>query len=462
MGTERMEAVDLLVAGPDLVTMDGERRTIPNGAIAVRGGRIAWLGPAEEAARRFTAAERLDAAGRVALPGLIDTHFHTGQQLLRGKIIELARRRHLRLPIWRNYLIPFESVLDEDDVYLSALLAYSNMLRVGTTCFAEAGGPHPDQMGRAAEEVGIRAFIALSTLDMGEGIPETMRMTTREAIDQNVDLVKRWNAPGRGDRVQAWLALRQLIVCSEELWDAFRDLSAELDVRVHTHLAEGTYEVDYATERWGKRPAEHLEHIRFLSPRILAAHSILLSQRELDLYAQRGVAVAHCPLGNYLIGPPKIPEMWRRGIPVGIGSDGASNGSIDLFQAMHISWVAQQSHFGTPWHDRSVFSPEDLLSIATNGGARAIGRGDELGSLEVGKRADLLLVLPQELDLQPVYDPGFTVSRCVNGRDVETAIVDGKVVMKDRRLLTLDEEQLRARIDERWPQIMQRFEAAVM
>jgi 5-methylthioadenosine/S-adenosylhomocysteine deaminase len=261
--------------------------------------------------------------------------------------------------------------------------------------------------------------------------------------------------------VQAWLALRQLIVCSEELWEAFRDLSSELDVRVHTHLAEGTYEVDYATERWGKRPAEYLEHIRFLSPRVLAAHSILLSQREVDLYAQRGVAVAHCPLGNYLIGPPKIPEMWRRGIPVGIGSDGASNGSIDLFQAMHISWVAQQSHFGTPWHDRSVFSPEDLLSIATNGGAGVIGHGDELGSLKVGKRADLLLVHPQELDLQPVYDPGFTVSRGVTGRDVETVIVDGKLVMKDRHLLTLDEEQLRARIDERWPRIMQRFEAAV-
>jgi 5-methylthioadenosine/S-adenosylhomocysteine deaminase len=429
--------------------------------MAIRAGRIVWLGPATEAVHRFAAKQTLQAAGRIALPGLIDTHFHTGQQLLRGKLVELARRRHLRIPIWRNYLIPFESMLDEEDVYLSALLAYSNMLRVGTTCFAEAGGPHPDQMGRAAEEVGIRGFIALSTLDTPEGIPETMRLTTRQAIDRNADLVKRWNTPGRDGRVQAWLALRQLIVCSEELWNTFRDLSAELGVHVHIHLAEGTYEVDYATERWGARPAEYLERIRFLGPNILAAHSILLSQREVDLYAERRVAVAHCPQGNYLIGPPKLPEMRRRGIPIGIGSDGASNGSIDLFQAAHLSWVAQQSHFGTPWHDRSVFSPEDLLSMATNGGAAAVGREDDLGSLEVGKRADVLLVHPHELDLQPVYDPGFTASRCVNGRDVETVIVDGKVVMRDRRLESVDEEQLRARLDERWPRIMERFEATV-
>jgi 5-methylthioadenosine/S-adenosylhomocysteine deaminase len=462
MESNQPEAADLLIVGPDVVTMDGERRTIRNGAIAIRDGRIAWLGPAGEAERRITANERIEAAGRIALPGLVDAHFHTGQQLLRGKLVELARRRHLRIPIWRNYLIPFESILGEDDLHLSALLAYSNMLRVGTTCFAEAGGPHPHQMGLAAEEVGIRGFIALSTLDAAEGIPETMQLTTRQAIDRNLELVKSWNAPGRGDRVRAWLSLRQLIVCSEELWNTFRDLSSELGVHVNIHLAEGSYEVDYATERWGKRPAEYLEYIRFLGPRVLAAHSVLLSQQEVDLYVGRGVGVAHCPQGNYLIGPPKIPEMWRRGVPIGIGSDGASTGSIDLFQAAHISWVAQQSHFGTPWHDRSVFTPEDLLAIATSGGAAAVGCAGDLGSLEAGKRADLLLINPQELDLQPVYDPAFTASRAVNGRDVETVVVDGKVVMKDRRLLTVDEEQLQARIDERWPRIMERFEAAVL
>jgi 5-methylthioadenosine/S-adenosylhomocysteine deaminase len=286
-----------------------------------------------------------------------------------------------------------------------------------------------------------------------------MRLSTREAVERNVELVTRWK--GRSGLVRAWLALRQLLVCSEELWETFRDLAEELDVRVHIHLAEGSYEVDYATERWGKRPAEHLGAIDFLSGRVHAAHSILLSSGEIDLYAERVVTVAHCPLGNYVIGPPRIPEMARRGIPVGIGSDGAANGSIDLFQAAHISWVAQQSHFGTPWHDRSVMSPEDLLALATLGGARALGLGEELGSLEVGKQADLLLINPSELDLQPVYEPAFTASRCVQGSDVETVVIGGRVVMRDRALLTIDEEELRARVQDRWPRIMERFETLV-
>ena len=456
------QPVDLLVSGADVVTMDERRSVIRGGAVAITKGRITWIGPDREAAGRFAPVETVNASGRIALPGLIDTHVHTGQQLLRGKIIELGRRRQLRLPIWRNYLIPFESILGPEDVYLSGLVAYTNMLRVGTTCFAEAGGPHPDEMGRAAEDVGIRGIVALSTVDSGDDIPRSMRMTTPQAIERNTALIRRWHRPEDPDqRVDAWLALRQLIVCTEELWETFRDLANALDVRVHTHLAEGTYEVEYAAEHWGKRPAEHLAAIGFLGPRVHAAHSILLSDDELDLYAKHGVSVAHCPMGNFLIGAPKIPPMLRLGIPVGIGSDGAANGSIDLFRAAHVSHVALQSHYGTPWQVRTVLSAEDLLTMATAGGAKALGRGAELGSLEVGKRADLLLIDSSRLDLQPVYDPTFTAARGVTGSDVETVIVGGRTVMKDGRVLTIDEDQLRARLDRQWPAIMDRFERLV-
>lgn len=454
--------VDLLVSGADLVTMDPQRSVMTRGTIAVTAGRIAWIGSEAEAAGRFSARDRIDASGRIALPGLIDTHFHTGQQLLRGKLIQMSRTRQLRIPIWRNYLIPFESILAPEDVYLSGMVAYANMIRVGTTCFAEAGGPHPDEMGRAAEEVGIRGILALSTLDSGDDIPPGMRMTTQQAIDRNVALVKRWHRPANQNaRIDAWLALRQLIVCTPTLWEAFRDLSGELDVRIHTHLAEGTYEVDYAAERWGKRPAEYLDSIHFLSHRVHAAHSILLSDGELDLYAQRRVSVSHCPIGNFIIGPPRVAAMRRLGIPVGVGSDGASNGSIDLLRAIHVSQVTLQSHFGTPWHVRTVLSPEDLLVMATAGGATALGMADRVGSLEVGKQADIVLIDPSRLDLQPVYDPLFAVARGATGADVETVIVDGKPVMKDRHLLTVDEEQLQGRLSRQAPAIMDRFERLV-
>jgi 5-methylthioadenosine/S-adenosylhomocysteine deaminase len=253
------------------------------------------------------------------------------------------------------------------------------------------------------------------------------------------------------------LSLRQLLVCSRELWDAFRDLADESGSRVHIHLAEGTYEVDYATENWGKRPADYLNGIGFLGPRTHAAHSIMLSADEIDLYAEQQVSVAHCPLGNFFIGPPKVPEMRRRGIRIGLGTDGASTGSLDLFEAIRVSWVALQSQYGTAWHDRSVLSLEDLLQMATLGGAQALGMGDHIGSLEVGKRADLVIANPRHWDLQPVYDPMFTAARGLTGRDVETVVVDGQTVVDGGVLLTVNEAELRARLAERWPVIMDLF-----
>jgi 5-methylthioadenosine/S-adenosylhomocysteine deaminase len=357
--------------------------------------------------------------------------------------------------------IPFESVLTEDDMLLSAQVGYANALRVGTTCFADAGGPHPDQMARAALQVGIRGLVALSTMDTGDGLPAAMKFSTRAAIDANAALIKAWGTSAALSRVGATLALRQLLVCTQELWESFRDLAAEQGARVHIHLAEGTYEVDYAAEQWGKRPAEHLDSIGFLGSHVHAAHSILLSEHELDLFASHAVSVAHCPLGNFIIGPPKVPEMIRRGIRVGLGTDGAASGSLDLFEAIRVSWIALQSHYGTPWHVRTVLAVEELLRMATLGGADALGMGDQLGSIEAGKRADIVLVNPRHWDLQPIYDPVFTVARGVSGRDVESVIVDGQLVVRDGALVTLDEEELRARLAQRWPAIMARFESAI-
>ena len=386
VGENQKQGADLLVLGGDLVTMDAARRVVRNGAVAIQEGRISWIGDAAEARRIFEPRRTLDASGRILLPGLVDTHFHTAQQLLRGKITELARRRQLKLPIWRNYLIPFESVLTEEDVHLSAQLAYTNLLRVGTTCFTDAGGPHPTRWpGPRSSSV----FGACRTVHNGRG-GRSPRI--HEIYYAGGDRSQRHSAENLGsvrDQASAWAPgcrCGQLLVCSRELWETFRDLADETGSRVHIHLAEGTYEVEYAAEHWGKRPAEYLEEIGFLGPRAHAAHSILLSADEIDLYAERKVTAAHCPLGNFTIGPPKVPEMRRRGIAVGLGTDGASTGSLDLFEAIRVSFVAMQSNYGTPWHDRSALSLEDLLEMATLGGARALGMADHIGSLEVGKR----------------------------------------------------------------------------
>lgn len=454
------QQVDLLISGCEVVCLDDADTIIRNGAVAVRGDRIAWIGGADDAASRFIPSSRIGGDGQIAMPGMIDGHVHTGQQLLRGKIAEFARRGQVKIPVWKNYYIPFEGLLDPEDVYLSGLLCYADMISVGTTCFAEAGGPHPDEMGRAALETGIRGFIALSTIDHGAGVPDSMMMTTDQALSRNVDLVHRWNDQDQ-DRVQAWMSLRQIMVCTTELVLSMADAARELGTRIHTHLCEGTYEIDYALEHFGKRPTEYLEEIGALGRHLHCAHSVLVSPDEIDLYVTHRLTASHCAFNNYHIGPHALLHMWRRGIDIGLGTDGAAAwGPLDIFQVAHAARIGQQLVAGTPIHYRDVMSGEELLRVATRGGARSLGMENRIGSLEVGKKADILLVECRELDQAPHVDPMFAVANTAVGRDVRTVVIDGRVVMKDRTLSTIDEEALRHDLDRRLPRIMERFEQA--
>jgi 5-methylthioadenosine/S-adenosylhomocysteine deaminase len=454
--------IDILVRHCDVVTLDAAATVRRDAAIAISDGRIAWIGPTAEATR-FTAETTLDGSGRIAMPGLIDAHVHTAQQLLRGKLSELGRRMPLKIPVWKNYYVPFEGMLTPDDMHLSGLVAYANMLRVGTTCFAESGGPHPDAMGQAADEVGIRGFVALSTVDQNDGIgaavPPSMLMTSEQALRRNVDLVQHWSTH---PRVKATLALRQIIVCSPPLIQAMAAAARELGVKIHTHLCEGTYEIDYALEKFGRRPTEWLDGLGVLGNHLHCAHSVLLAPEEVDLYVQHGLSVCHCAFGNYAIGVPRIIEMARRGVPIGLGTDGAAGfGTLDLFQVAHATRVGQQAVAGTPCHIRTPISSEQILRMATQGAAQALGMGAEIGSLEVGKKADILLVDATEMDQLPLYDPLFVAATVTVGRDVRSVIIDGRLVMKEREILTIDMEALRARLKRQAPQIMARFEALV-
>jgi 5-methylthioadenosine/S-adenosylhomocysteine deaminase len=451
--------VDLLLSGCDVVTLDGKDRVITNGAVAVKGNRIVWIGKASAARREIKAQSTIDGSGQIAMPGLIDAHFHTGQTLLRGKLAEIARHRQVKNPPWSNYYIPFEGMLTEDDVYLSGLLAYANMISVGTTCFAEAGGPHPDAMGRAAVDIGIRGFVALNTVDQGVAT-RTMITSTKKAYDGNVALVKRWKGTKQGtDRVQATLSLRQIIVCSPELIKAMGAAARTLDVKIHTHLCEGIYEIDYALAKFGKRPTEYLRDLGVLDRHMHCAHSVLLSVDEMELFVKHRPSACHCAFNNYAIGPHRLSEMWKRGIDIGLGTDGAASwGTLDIFQVAHMARVGQQAIMGGPIGYRNVMPSEAILKVATNGGARALGLEKEIGSLEVGKKADILLADRTQLDHVPLYDPAFVAANTIVGRDVMTVVVDGKVVMKDRELLTVDRKEIDTRLAERLPKLMERFD----
>ena len=207
------------------MTFDDAGTQIRDGGIAIAGNAIAWIGAAADARNRFKAKETMDATGLIAMPGFVDAHVHTAQQFLHGKLSALRRRGALKEPVWSRYLIPFESELEPEDVYCSGLTGYASMISSGTTCFLEAGGPFPDEMGRAADEIGIRGRIALSTMDMDESIPEKSRFTTDEALKRNEELVKRWRDH---PRVNAWLSLRQIMVNTRELTAGMSALARQI------------------------------------------------------------------------------------------------------------------------------------------------------------------------------------------------------------------------------------------
>jgi 5-methylthioadenosine/S-adenosylhomocysteine deaminase len=457
--TKAPQSVDLLVLGADVVTFDDQNRIIPAGAIAIRGNAIVWLGTEAEARERFRALEICHASGLIAMPGLIDGHYHTAQQFLHGKFSSLRRNGEYLEPVWQRYLIPFECGLEPEDVYCSALAGYAAMIASGTTCFLEAGGPHPDEMGRAAAEIGIRGRIAMSTMDMDEAVPAKSRYSTAEALRRSEELILRWKDH---PRVNAWLALRQLLVNTEELRVGMRELSHALDTPIHTHLAEGTYEVDYTIKHWRLRPAEYLASIGCFDEYVHAAHSVLLSSDELDLYVKHDVSACHCALNNYRIGVPRLHEMIRRNVRVALGSDGAATRStLDLFAVVHGAQVGAQSVSGTPYHWDTPLSNEQLLRQVVRGGARAARLDKQIGSLEVGKLADIILVAADDYDQFPNMDPLITLAESATGRDVRHVIIDGRMVMRDRQILTMDLAPMRERMAQQYSTIMVRFEAAI-
>ncbi|MEV7965563.1 amidohydrolase family protein [Sphaerisporangium sp. NPDC088356] len=437
--------------------MDDEDTILSDGGIAVRDGTIAAIGPSATIREEWRSKERIDAAGSVAAPGLVDTHMHVGQTMMRGALQTLARTKQLRVPFWREYYVPFEAMLSPEDMYLSGQLAFSSMLLSGTTTFFEAGGVHPDHMAQAAVDTGIRGQVSRNTMDVGSRIPESMRTSTDVAVKENIELVERWP---RGSRVSAAMSLRQIITSTPELVVQIVGAAAEREVKVHTHLVEGTYEIDWCLEQHGKRPVDYLVDLGVFTPTLHAAHSVLADAEDVARYARHQVSACHCAFGNYSIGHAPALHMWRAGVPIGLGTDGVnSHGTLDLFRVALATRIGQQAVYGTPVHNRMAVGAQEPLRMATRGGARAMGLDREIGSLEVGKRADIILLGTDGPDAAGYASDDAFFFQGASGRDVHTVVVDGAVVVKDREILTVDVAEVRAKAKERQRVLVQRLEA---
>jgi 5-methylthioadenosine/S-adenosylhomocysteine deaminase len=379
-----------------VVTMDEGEQVYSKGSVLIQDDRIAAVGDVDPQTVR-TDAHVFDCSGKIVLPGLINTHVHTSQQLGRGlgDDVNLLTWLHERT-------FPYESSLTPEDSYVSTLLTCIEQIRAGVTSFAEPGGQFVKSMARAVSQAGLRAKLAKSSMDCGQGLPKIWQRTTDEELDQQVEDLEALHKSADG-RVQVWFGLRTIFNNSDDLIVRTKELADRYKVGVHMHVAEIKEEVEYCKSLHGVGTVRHLEDLGVLDSNFLAVHTVWLDDEEVALFAKRNVKVSHNPAAAMrVLGFAKVPKMLDAGICVTIGTDGApSNNRMDLIDEM---WLTSLIHKG--WRlDPTVMKAQDILRMVTTNGARALLDEENIGSLAVGKKADLIVINPASAGMFPLHDP---------------------------------------------------------
>ena len=429
-----------------IVTMNEEGQVFTDGNLLFEDDRILQAGP--ESADERTCEEVVDLTGKIVMPGLVNTHVHTSQQLARGLADDVDLLTWLHDRIW-----PYESNMTEEDSYISTLFCSAEQIRAGVTSIAEPGGQFVSGMARAVEEAGIRAKLANSVMDCGEGLPKAWRRSTREELARQEEDIRKFHGTADG-RVEVWFGVRTIFNATDELLLGTKELADRYGVGIHMHVAEAKSEVEYVKERLGVQTVTHLRDLGFLGPNLLAAHTVWLTNEEVEMFREYGVKVSHNPASAMrVLGFAKIPRMLREGICVAIGTDGApTNNRMDMVDEM---WVTSLIHKG--WRlDPTVVKAQEILRMATANGAKALQDGSLYGSLEAGKKADLIIINPDSVGMQPMHDPIANLVTSMHSTNVESTICNGRWLMRDRRILTFDEDALLREVKQRAADIRQR------
>lgn len=422
----RAERVDLLVSGGTVVTMDAGRRVIEDGAVAVRGGRVVAVGARAQLARRYAAREVIDARGRAVVPGLINGHTHIPMVLFRGLADDLDLNEWLT-----KYIFPAEAKnVTEEFVRVGTRLGLAEMIRGGTTTYCDMYY-FEDAIAEETARAGVRGLLGETVIDF----PVADNQTWAEAMRYSERFLRKW----RGHPlITPAVAPHAPYTVSEEHLREVRALSERLNAAVVIHLSETRKEVEDISRQKGARPVEYLARIGFLSPRTVAAHTVHINEGEVALLKRHGVGSVHNPESNMKLasGVAPVPLMLREGVALGLGTDGAaSNNDLSMWEAMDATAKLHKLIANDP----RVVPAGDAFAMATINGARALHMEREIGSLEAGKRADLVVVDLDALHQTPRYNIYSHLVYATKAADVRTVVIEGRVVMRDRRLLTLNE-----------------------
>jgi 5-methylthioadenosine/S-adenosylhomocysteine deaminase len=422
-----------LIRNATILTMN-DARDIVQGAVSVRDGRIAAVGA--EPSESHDAV--IDAGGAYLLPGFIQTHVHLCQTLFRGYADDMPLLEWLRRRVW-----PMEAAHTPGTLRASARLAAAELLLSGTTTALTMETVHDtDVVFEALDEMGMRAVVGKCMMDSDQQVPARLQERTRASIDESVALRKRWDGKGNG-RLHAAFAPRFAVSCSRELLEAVAELSTRDRVIVHTHASENREEVEVVRKlSGGLSNLEYLADTGLATPHLCTAHCVWVTDAEQALLAERDVKVLHCPSSNLKLGSGLAPiaEMRARGISVSLGADGAAcNNRLDMFEEMRLAATIQAVR-----QQPGALTARDALWMATREGARALALDGEIGSIEAGKRADLILVGRDAPHQSPDPDPWSTLVYATRGTDVRLTMVDGQVLIRDHALLNQDVTEITA------------------
>ena len=406
--------------------------TIVEGDVAIRDGVISAVGTVPDDAYDTV----IDAGGGFLLPGFVQTHIHLCQTLFRGFADDMPLLEWLKRRIW-----PMEAAHSPSTLHASARLAAAELLRTGTTCVLTMETVHDtDVVFETLAGIGLRATIGKCMMDSDREVPSRLQERTQDSIDESLALKKRWHGAANG-RLRAAFAPRFAVSCSRALLEAVASLSSSENALVHTHASENRDEVEVVRAlSGGFSNLEYLAETGLATPRLCTAHCVWVTDAEQKLLAERDVKVMHCPGSNLKLGSGIAPvvEMRKRGISVSLGADGAAcNNRLDMFDEMRLAATLQAVRIAP-----GALPAREVVWMATREGARAVGLEHEIGSIEPGKRADLIVIDRDRPNLLPAPDPWSAIVYSARGADVRYVMVDGEILVDDFQLTREDPHEL--------------------
>lgn len=427
--------------------MNRENEVI-HGDLLIANDRIVKIGKNIQATE---VDKMIDGSGKTVIPGFVQTHIHLCQSLFRGQADDLELLDWLKEKIW-----PLEASHDQESVYYSALLGIGELIQSGTTSIIDMETVHhTDAAFQAMAKSGIRVISGKVMMDNGQGVPHQLLETTNDSIQQSVDLLEKWHNFDNG-RIQYAFCPRFVVSCTETLLTQVRDLSDYYNVKVHTHASENLDEIAMVEQERGMRNIVYLDHLGLASPKLILAHCVWLNEEEKKIIKDRGIKVSHCPASNLKLasGIAEVPDLLKREIPLSLGADGAPcNNNLDMFNEMRLASIIQKNI-----HGPTVMNAETVFRMATIGGAEAMGLEGEIGSLEEGKKADIVIMNLNDFHCYPSFgvNPISRIVYSATRADVETTIINGKIVMENRFMKTIDKNSVLHESDQSIKRLLKR------